>query len=375
VNKLGQIKDEGAVAAYAQVISTLAQTSTVYTGDVIQGVPVISQLAVNDLEPGKKHRFFFQGVQMGTGQHWYVPIVVAKGLQDGKRIALITGVHGDEISPIDAVQRIMAQLDPIEMTGTAIAIYGIARPAIEYTQARWNMAQGGGLWVDMNRVWPGSEAGDDAPTRHAGLLWNRLFKGNVDVAIDYHTVSTGSDFTMFIFADLRHPEIRQMAELFPVEQIKDDAGLSGTLETALVEAGIPALTVEIGSPRVFDAHKIAITVEGSLNVLKHYQIMPGTISRTSKEVGTFFGDDFETIRSTSGGFLEMLVDVKSRVVPGQKVAIQRNAFGDVVAEYTTSVVGEVATIARDALSEPGSRVMQILYTRATANVSTSLSPP
>ena len=375
MNKLGQIKDEGAVAAYTHAIGTLTQMATVYTGDVIQGVPVISQLDVNDLEPGKKHRFFFQGVQMGTGQHWYVPIVVAKGLQDGKRIALVTGVHGDEISPIDTVQRIMAQLDPVEMTGTAIAIYGIARPAIEYTQARWHIAQGGGLWVDMNRVWPGSEAGDDAPTRHAGLLWNRLFQGNVDVAIDYHTVSTGSDFTLFIFADLRHPEIRQMAELFPVEQIKDDAGLRGTLETALVEAGIPALTVEIGSPRIFDAPKIATTVEGSLNVLKHYQIIPGTISRTSKEASTFFGNDFETIRSTRGGFLEMLVDVKSQIVPGQKVAIQRNAFGDVVAEYTASVTGEVATIARDALSEPGSRVMQILYTRATANASTSLSSP
>jgi predicted deacylase len=68
-----------------------------------------------------------------------------------------------------------------------------------------------------------------------------------------------------------------------------------------------------------------------------------------------------------GGFLEMLVDVKEKVVPGQKVAIQRNAFGDIVAEYTASVTGEVATIARDALSEPGSRVMQILYNSKSIN--------
>jgi predicted deacylase len=45
------------------------------------------------------------------------------------------------------------------------------------------------------------------------------------------------------------------------------------------------------------------------------------------------------------------------------VACQRNAFGDVVAEYRASVSGQVATIARDALSEPGSRIMQILYQR------------
>ncbi len=359
--------EASAIAADADTMSTLAQAATVYTEDKIQGVPVISQLNVADLEPGKTHRFFVQGVQMGTGQHWYVPIVVAKGLREGKRIALITGVHGDEVSPIRAVQQIMTNLDPAEMAGTVMAAYGIARPAVEYTQSHWLSAQSGGLHFDFNRVWPGDEAGNDAPTRHAGILWNRLFKNNVDIAIDYHTVSTGSDFTMFLFADMRKSDIRQMAELFPVEQIKNDPGLRGTLETALVETEIPALTVEIGSPRIFDARKIAMTVEGSMNVLKHYNVIGGTIGRTAKEAGTFIGDALETIRTTCGGYLELLVDLNDAVTPGQTVAIQRNSFGDVVAEYTTSVTGRVAIVARDALSEPGSRVMQILYNSALQN--------
>jgi hypothetical protein len=339
--------------------------TTLYTGDLLQGIPVISQLAIGDLEAGKQHRFFFQGVQMGTGQHWYVPIVVAKGAQAGKRIGLISGVHGDEVSSINAVQRIMASLDPTEMAGSAIAAYGLSRPAIEYTRGYWPIAQNGGLLIDFNRVWPGDALGSNAPSRHASLLWNHLFKNNLDLAIDYHTISTGSDFTMFMFADLRQPEIRQMAELFPVEQIKDDPGESGTLETAFIEAGIPALTVEIGSPRIFDPGKIALTVEGSLNVFKHYKVIQGPLGRTSKEVDTFIGNRLETIRSTCGGFLETLVDLNDPVTPGQKVAIQRNAFGDIVAEYQTTVTGEVAAIARDALSEPGTRIMQILYTRTT----------
>ena len=152
-----------------------------------------------------------------------------------------------------------------------------------------------------------------------------------------------------------------MAQLFPVEQIKDDPGEKGSLETAFVEANIPALTVEIGSPRIFDAQKIALTVEGTLNVLKQYQIIQGAMGRTAQDVGTFFGNKFSTIRSTTGGFLELLVDVGETVTPGQNVALQRNAFGDIVAEYAADVTGEVATIARDALSEPGSRVMQILF--------------
>lgn len=339
---------------------------TVYTGDKIQGASVISQLDVSDLEPGKKHRFFFQGVQMGTGQHWYVPVVVAKGIRDGKRVSLTAGVHGDELSPVNAVQRIMAGLDPMQMSGTAIAVYDLSRPAKEYTQRKWPVAQKGGSLIDLNRVWPGNEMGDNTPTRHAGLLWNRLFKNNVDVALDYHTASTGGDFTMFIFADFRKPEIRKIAELFPCEQIKNDLGESGSLEMAFVDAGIPVITIEIGGPRIFDARKIAMTVEGSTNVLKHYNLINGSMGRTSKETGTFFGDAFETIRSTTGGYLELLVDLRDKVTPGQKVALQRNSFGDIVAEYEASVTGEVATIARDALCEPGSRIIQILYDSANS---------
>lgn len=334
---------------------------TIYTGDQIQGVPVISQLHINDLAPGQQHRFFFQGVQMGTGQHWYVPVVVAKGLRDGKRISLTAGVHGDELSPVNAVQRIMADLDPAKLSGTVMAVYDLSRPAKEYTQRKWPIAQKGGSLIDLNRVWPGDEMGDDAPTRHAGLLWNRLFKPNVDIALDYHTASTGGDFTMFIFADFRNPEIRQMAELFPIEQIKNDPGEGGSLEMAFVEAGIPVMTIEIGGPRIFDSRKIAMTVEGSMNVLKHYQVIDGAMGRTAKEAGTFWGDRFETIRATTGGYLELLVDLRDKITPGQTVAIQRNSFGDVVAEYSASVTGEVATIARDALTEPGARIMQILY--------------
>ena len=61
-----------------------AQAATAFTGDKIQGLPVIAQLDVNDLEPGKTQRFMFQGVEMGSGEFWYVPVIVTKGAKPGK---------------------------------------------------------------------------------------------------------------------------------------------------------------------------------------------------------------------------------------------------------------------------------------------------
>jgi predicted deacylase len=338
-----------------------AGAATVYTGDVIQGKRVISQLDVADLEPGKKHSFYFQGVQMGTGQHWYLPVVVAKGAKPGKRILLISGVHGDEVSPVDAVQRAMAQLDPAQMSGTVTAVYDVSRPAKEGVTRMWPIAQWGGQLIDLNRVWPGNEAGGNAPTRHAGLVFNRLFKPNADYALDFHTAATGGDFTAFIFAKLSKPEIRSMALLYPIEQIKSDPGYAGTLETSLVDAGIPALTIEIGGPRYFDKRMIPMFVEGTMNVLKHHKVIDGPMGRTSKEAGTFFGDAFHTVRATHGGFLELRVDLRSKVAAGQVVAVQRNSFGEIVREYKTEVAGEISTLQRDAMIEPGTRVVQVLF--------------
>jgi hypothetical protein len=59
-------------AASSGATAAGAPRGTLYTGDVIDGKKVVSALDVNDLAPGQTHLLYFQGVQMPTGQHWYV---------------------------------------------------------------------------------------------------------------------------------------------------------------------------------------------------------------------------------------------------------------------------------------------------------------
>ena len=114
----GSANAQDTAAPSADAAST---QGTVYTGDVIEGKKVVSALDGNDLEPGQKHLLYFQGVQMPTGQHWYVSVIVAKGVKPGKRFTLTSGVHGDEMSSIRTVQTVMEQLDPAQMSGTVMA--------------------------------------------------------------------------------------------------------------------------------------------------------------------------------------------------------------------------------------------------------------
>ena len=120
----------GTAQAQGSTPAAPARISTVYTGDVIHGKKVVSSLNTSDLEPGKKHLLYFQGVQMSTGQYWYVSVIVAKGAKPGKRFTLTSGVHGDEMSSVHTVQTIMSQLNVAEMSGTVMAVVDIARPAM-----------------------------------------------------------------------------------------------------------------------------------------------------------------------------------------------------------------------------------------------------
>jgi predicted deacylase len=342
-----------------------APQGTIYTGDVIQGKKVISALDVNDLEPGKKHAFYFQGVQMPTGQHWYVSVIVARGAKPGKHIALISGVHGDEISPVHTIQTVMSQLDPTQMSGTVLAVPDVSRPALEGMERRWPNSGRGIDLIDINREWPGNENGASAPSRHAGLLFNRLFRPNADYALDFHTGTTGMDVTAFNLARMELPEARAMAELFPIDQIFDNPAYPTLLANAFINVGIPAITPEIGASRILDLSMIPLFVEGTMNVLKHHGIIAGPIGRTGRDSGIFAANSGHTILATHGGFVELLVKLNDKVKVGQKLAIQRNTFGEVVAEYTSGVAGEVAARRTDATAEPGIPLVIILYHGAT----------
>jgi predicted deacylase len=366
----GSANAEGTTTPSANPASG-ARPATVYTGDAIEGKKVVSALDVNDLEPGKKHFLYFQGVRMPTGQHWYVSVTVARGAKPGKRVILVSGVHGDEMSSVHTVQTVMNQLDPNEMSGTVMAVADVSRPALEGMQRRWPNSGRGADLVDLNREWPGNENGVTAPSRHAGILFNRLLRPNADAAIDFHTGTTGFDVTAFNLAGMDVPEIKAMAELYPVGQIFDNHVYPGVLHNAFVDVGIPSFTPEIGAARVLNREMIALFVEGTMNVLKHHGILAGPMGRTARDVGVFIGNSAIPILATQGGLVEHLVKLNDKVEAGQKVAIQRNSFGEVVAEYTSSVAGEVAGLRSDAMSEPGNPLAFILFHKpAPDNVET-----
>lgn len=362
----------GAAVALAAAGPARAETprnlpgGTVFTGDVVDGKPVVSQLNTGDLEPGRMHRLWFRGVERPNGQPVLVAVIVARGARPGKRLTLTSGVHGDEMSSIHTVQSVLALLDPAQMSGTVMAVPDVSGPALDSIQRRWPGWGRGAELTDMNREWPGNENGGSTAGRHAALLFNRLLRPNSDLAIDFHTGTTGLDAGAFNIGDRRIPEVKAMTDLFPVGMIWDNPAYPGLLHNALVDVGIPCFTPEVGAARRLDLPKIALFVEGTMNVLKHYGIVPGPMGRTAADAGVTIGNTAFPVLATRGGFVEYLVAIDDTVQPGQKIAVQRNAFGEAIADYTSAVAGKVAALRSDALAEPGNVLAFILFNGAPA---------
>ena len=185
--------------AAAQTAAAKLPGGTVYTGNIVDGKPVVSTLGVADLEPGKIHRLYFRGVEGPSGQPWLVSVAVLRGANPGKRVTLVSGVHGDEMSSIHAVQTIIGGLDPAAMSGTVMAVFDVSRPAIESMNRRWPNSGRGADLIDLNRVWPGDENAASAPARHAGLVFNRLIRPNSDYVLAFIPARPASMSLTFIW--------------------------------------------------------------------------------------------------------------------------------------------------------------------------------
>jgi len=135
------------------------------------------------------------------------------------------------------------------------------------------------------------------------------------------------------------------------------------MEYALVKAGIPALTLELGGPRGYEPDMVKAGVEGIDNVLAHYGVSGQEVGRTAATVNAFRGNALVDVIADAGGFVEYLVELNEAVTEGQKLAIQRNAFGDVVREYQATAAGRIAIRGTDAIRERGSDIAVILTDR------------
>src|SRR5215475_6835676 len=70
-------------------------------------------------------------VPAGSDAALSIPVAVFHGAKPGPVLALVSGAHGTEYASIIALERVIGQLDPSELSGTVIVVPLINIPSFE----------------------------------------------------------------------------------------------------------------------------------------------------------------------------------------------------------------------------------------------------
>ncbi len=337
-------------------VATPIAAQTHATGDRLDGTPVIDRLEVGDLRSGQIHRFWFRTGDTALAQAWYVPVIVVRGAHPGPRLLLTAGIHGDELNGIDVIQRLAAGVDPAALSGTLVMVPGLNTPGLN-NSTRLFTPRGGTDGDNLNRVMPGSdEAGSYLSRTYAYRLWTGLMRPNADRMIDLHTQSRGTAYNLYAFAS--SPQAREIAEAIAPDTIRLDPGEAGTVENEMVPAGVPAITLELGRPEIWDGAINARAYDGILRVMAQMAMISAERAPAAT-VTPFVANKQEEIRSPHGGWMRLLVGLNDRVVAGQPVATISDAFGRIRVTLAAPVAGQVVSTATDPRRDEGSMVMRI----------------
>ncbi len=250
------------------------------------------------------------------------------GIKDnGKRIAIVTGIHGDELEGqyvcYELVRRITANMSCLEGT---VDIYPSINPLGMESVSRAVPMSG----LDMNRVFPGSDTGAIAENIAAKLVAD--IRG-ADICIDIHAsnifirevpqvrVSRENSVKLMKYAKLLNTDIVWVHE--------SNAVSAGSLSAALNDEGVPTLVIEMGvGQRITKTYCDQLLV-GIFSLMSSFGIWSGEVREVS-----------HPMISTDGSVKVIHAEESGIFIPSAEhnIWVQK---GTVIGEIVTPISGTV----------------------------------
>lgn len=198
------------------------------------------RLLGSEIPPGTRKRLNWSSGAAIEGFASPAPVIVLNGSGAGPVLCLTAAVHGDELNGIEVVRRVLDEIELEELNG---AIIGVPIVNIQgfYRGTRYLPDR-----RDLNRHFPGNASGS-AATRIAHSFFTEVVR-HCSALIDLHTGSLNRTNLPQVRANLNIPSVARMTRAFGATVVLHSTGDKGSLRRAATEAGIPAVTFEMGEP-------------------------------------------------------------------------------------------------------------------------------
>lgn len=317
--------------------------------DLGKEVEILKELNIRKVPKGTISRYWLEIVKDGMGVPVRIPVIIARGKVKGKTVGLTAAVHGNELNGIPVIQRLFNELDVSKLRGTIVGIPILNVPS--YLRKKRRFLDG----TDLNHIMPGKPNGTVSQI-YAWRVVDKIIK-HFDFLLDLHTASNGRINSYYIRADMSDEIVRKMALLQNAQIIVHNPPSDGTLRGTADELEIPAITLEVGNPNLFQKGMIRDGLTGIHNLLGFLKMTDSEVEDQSSE--TVLCKKSYWIYTDTGGLLAVHPDVTQIVEKGEKIATLRNVFGDVIREYLAPERGIVIGKSVSPVNQAGGRILHL----------------
>lgn len=272
-----------------------------------------------------------------------IPISIIHGAHPGPVLVLTAGVHGQEYTPILALQRVRTTLNPQTLAGTVVLVHVANMPSYLARTIYYSPADG----KNLNRVFPGRTDGT-LSERIADVLTKDVIARATHV-IDLHCGDGNESLRPYSYWMTNGtPEVaegsRKLALAFGLDHIvvdrgrPEDPGASVYLANTAITRGKPAITIESGGLARTDEESIARIERGIAGALRHLGMREDGPAPVAQPI---LIERSEVLRSAGTGIFTPVAERGHTVARGTLIGRITDFHGTLIEEVRAPFAGEI----------------------------------
>jgi len=283
--------------------------------------------------PPVKIRYSFMKILTGSDlSQRRLPVMSAISEISGPRIWITACGHGDEVSGIAVVQEIFKNIRRRLLCGTILSFplmnpLGFEVGTRHITQSR----------EDLNRSFPGNPNGS-LGERIAHRIFSAVTEEKPDIVLDLHNDWVESipyillDYDSGDLDDPAYKKSISVSKKSGLCLIVDTENIKKSLSYNLLIRNIPALTLELGKPKVVSEVNVKYGVDAIWNILACFGMVTRQDEQFQYPLASGYGQG-QLLRysdkpySSKTGILRFIAKPGDIVKYGQRLAKNVNAFG------------------------------------------------
>ncbi len=310
------------------------------------------------IAPGTDARINIETTQLYTNTPVHMPMHVYHGKEDGPTLLVCAAIHGDELTGIEVIRRLIKNPRMTDINGTIILVPIVNHLAFIH-RSRYLPDR-----RDLNRFFPGLDTGSLA-SRIAHKFMTEVVEHATHI-VDLHTAAVHRTNFPQIRTNIDNAENLELAKAFGLPMVLNAELIEGSLRYSAGQMGKCAITFEGGEALRLSEDAIKPAYQGVLNVMAHLGMFKD-VEKPALLVPTIANSSL-WVRADADGILKNEVELGAHVKQGQLLGTINDPMGDFETRITSPINGIVVGATTIPLVHQGEALYHIASFRKVSSV-------